>query len=132
MDYSKVEKIIQIILTTIDKVMTLVFLYTVIKMKRRSAMTEINSDRVNKVQENFTFTFKRFVEYYNQQIIDQLVKNRRENSLDAVVCNIPTPLKLDELETAWSFYEDNFEWLEETIYNQVAMNYIQAHDKGGK
>ena len=49
-----------------------------------------------------------------------------------MVCNIPTPLKLDELETAWSFYEDNFEWLEETIYNQVAMNYIQAHDKGGK
>lgn len=93
-------------------------------------MTKLNSDRVNKVKENFTFTFKRFVEYYNQQIIDQLVKNRKENSLDSVVCNIPTPLKLDELETAWSFYEDNFEWLEETIYNQVAMNYIQAHDKG--
>ena len=95
-------------------------------------MTKLNSDRVNKVKENFTFTFKRFGEYYNPQIIDQIVKNRKENSLDAVVYNIPTPLKLDELETAWSFYEDNFEWLEETIYNQVAMNYIQAHDKGGK
>ena len=90
-------------------------------------MTKLNSDRVNKVKENFTFTFKRFVEYYNQQIIDQLVKNRKENSLDAVVYNIPTPLKLDELEIAWSFYDDNFEWLEELVYNAIIKNYNDAH-----
>ena len=93
-------------------------------------MTEINSDRVNKVQENFTFTFKRFVEYYNQQIIDQLVKNRRENSLDAVVCNIPTPLSYSELNVAWSFFEDNFEILEDLIYDRITNNYIDAHEGG--
>ena len=45
-------------------------------------MTEINSDRVNTLQEKFTFTFKRFVEHHNQQIIDQLIKQRKKNSFD--------------------------------------------------
>ena len=91
-------------------------------------MTEINSDRVNK--DNFTFTFKRYVEHHNQQIIDQLIKNRRKNSLDTVVCNIPTPLSYSELSVAWSFFEDNFEILEDLIYDRITNNYIDAHEGG--
>ena len=37
------------------------------------------------------------------------------------------PLSLDELHTAWSFYEDNYEWLEELVYNAIAENYIDSH-----
>ena len=49
-----------------------------------------------------------------------------------MVYNIPTPLKLDELEIAWSFYDDNFEWLEELVYNAIAQNYIDAHSNEPK
>ena len=90
-------------------------------------MTEINSDRVNTLKEKFTFTFKRFVEYRNQQIIDQLIKQRKKDSLDVVVSNLKTPLSLDELHIAWSFYEDNYEWLEELVYNAIAENYLDSH-----
>jgi hypothetical protein len=37
------------------------------------------------------------------------------------------PLSLDELEVAWSFYDDNFEWLEELVYNAIIKNYNDAH-----
>ena len=96
-------------------------------------MTEINSDRVNTLKEKFTFTFKRFVEYRNQQIIDQLIKQRKKGSLDVVVSNLKTPLSLDELHVAWSFYEtsrgneDNFDALEDLVYQTIAENYIDAH-----
>ena len=90
-------------------------------------MTEINSDRVNTLQEKFTFTFKRFVEHHNQQIIDQLIEQRKEGSLDVVVSNLKTPLSLDELNVAWSFFEDNFEILEDLIYDRIYNNYIDAH-----
>ena len=69
-------------------------------------MTKLNSDRVNKVNENFNFTFKKFVEYHNQQIVDAVIHQNKKNmgiNLD--------PLSLDELEIAWSFYDDNFECL---------------------
>ena len=42
-------------------------------------MTKLNSDRVNKVKENFTFTFKRFAEYRNQQIIDAIIHQKKYN-----------------------------------------------------
>ena len=86
---------------------------------------EINSDRVNR--DKFTFTFKRFSEYYNQQIIDQLIKQRKKDSLDVVVSNLTPPLSLDELHVAWSFYEDNFEILEDLLYQSIAENYTDAH-----
>jgi len=85
-------------------------------------MTKLNSDRVNKVNENFNFTFKKFVEYHNQQIVDAVIHQNKKNmgiNLD--------PLSLDELEVAWSFYDDNFEWLEELVYNAIIKNYNDAH-----
>ena len=91
-------------------------------------MTEINSDRVNTLKEKFTFTFKRFVEHHNQQIIDQLIKQRKKNSFDVVVSNIKTPLSYSELNVAWSFFEDNFEILEDLIYDRITNNYIDAHE----
>ena len=90
-------------------------------------MTEINSDRVNTLKEKFTFTFKRFVEYRNQQIVDALIKQKNKGHMVEVI----NPLSLDELHTAWSFYEDNYEWLEELVYNAIAENYLDSHD-GGK
>jgi hypothetical protein len=96
-------------------------------------MTEINSDRVNK--DNFTFTFKRFVEHHNQQIIDQLIELKRKDSLDVTVSELKTPLSFSELSVAWSFFEDNFEILEDLIYDRITNNYIDAHGdelKGGK
>jgi len=90
-------------------------------------MTEINSDRVNTLKEKFTFTYNRFVEYHNQRIIDQLIKLKKKDSLDVVVSNIETPLSLSELNVAWSFYEDNFEILEDLVYQSIAENYIDAH-----
>ena len=95
-------------------------------------MTEINSDRVNTLKEKFTFTYKRFVEYHNQRIVDSLIKQRRKGSLDVVVSNLKTPLSLSELNVAWSFYEDNFEILEDLIFNTISENYIDAHDKVSK
>ena len=95
-------------------------------------MTEINSDRVNTLQEKFTFTFKRFVEYRNQQIVDALIKKKNKGYEESEAIN---PLSLDELHVAWSFYEDNYEWLEELVYNAIAENYIDSHGdelKGGK
>ena len=92
-------------------------------------MTKLNSDRVNKVNENFNFTFKKFVEYHNQRIVDQLIKKRQGKLSDEVSRNTidAFPLSLSELEIAWSFYDDNFEWLEELVYNAIAQNYIDAH-----
>ena len=87
-------------------------------------MTEINSDRVNTLKEKFTFTFKRFVEYRNQQIVDALIKKKNKGYEESEAIN---PLSLDELHVAWSFYEDNYEWLEELVYNAIAENYIDAH-----
>ena len=87
-------------------------------------MTQINSDRVNTLKEKFTFTFKRFVEYRNQQIVDALIKKKNKGYEESEVIN---PLSLDELHIAWSFYEDNYEWLEELVYNAIAENYIDAH-----
>ena len=95
-------------------------------------MTEINSDRVNTLKEKFTFTFKRFVEYRNQQIVDALIKKKNKGYEESEAIN---PLSLDELHVAWSFYEDNYEWLEELVYNAIAENYIDSHGdelKGGK
>jgi len=95
-------------------------------------MTEINSDRVNTLQEKFTFTFKRFVEYRNQQIVDALIKKKNKGYEESEAIN---PLSLDELHVAWSFYEDNYEWLEELVYNAIAENYLDSHGdelKGGK
>ncbi len=89
-------------------------------------MTEINSDRVNK--DNFTFTFKRFVEYHNQRIVDQLIKQRNKDSFDVTVSELKTPLSLSELNVAWSFFEDNFEILEDLIYDRITNNYIDAHE----
>ena len=85
-------------------------------------MTQINSDRVNTLKEKFTFTFKRFVEYRNQQIVDALIKQKNKGHSEVI-----NPLSLDELHVAWSFYEDNYEWLEELVYNAIAENYIDAH-----
>jgi hypothetical protein len=98
-------------------------------------MTEINSDRVNTLKEKFTFTYKRFVEYQNQRIVDDLIKQRKKGSLDVVVSNLKTPLSISELNIAWSFYEDNFDALEDLVYQTIAENYIDAHGdelKGGK
>jgi len=95
-------------------------------------MTEINSDRVNTLKEKFTFTFKRFVEYRNQQIVDALIKKKNKGYEESEAIN---PLSLDELHVAWSFYEDNYEWLEELVYNAIAENYLDSHGdelKGGK
>ena len=92
-------------------------------------MTEINSDRVNTLKERFTFTFKRFVEYRNQQIVDALIKKKNKGYEESEAIN---PLSLDELHVAWSFYEDNYEWLEELVYNAIAENYIDAHEKDSK
>ena len=91
-------------------------------------MTEINSDRVNTLQEKFTFTFKRFVEYHNQRIVDQLIEQRKKDSLDVVVSNLTTPLSLSELNIAWSFYEDNFDALEDLVFSTISENYINAHE----
>ena len=91
-------------------------------------MTEINSDRVNTLKEKFTFTYNRFVEYQNQRIIDQLIKQRKKGSLDVVVSNLETPLSLSELNVAWSFYEDNFEILEDLVFSTISENYINAHE----
>ena len=85
-------------------------------------MTKLNSDRVNKVNENFNFTFKKFVEYHNQQIVDAVIHQKKKGYSKEI-----DPLSLDELEVAWSFYDDNFEWLEELVYNAIAQNYIDAH-----
>ncbi len=41
-------------------------------------MTKLNSDRVNKVNENFNFTFKKFVEYHNQQIVDAVIHKKKK------------------------------------------------------
>ena len=90
-------------------------------------MTEINSDRVNTLKEKFIFTYKRFVEYQNQRIVDDLIKQRKKGSLDVVVSNLKTPLSLSELNIAWSFYEDNFEILEDLVFNTISENYIDAH-----
>ena len=87
-------------------------------------MTEINSDRVNTLKERFTFTFKRFVEYRNQQIVDALIKKKNKGYEESEAIN---PLSLDELHVAWSFYEDNYEWLEELVYNAIAENYLDSH-----
>jgi len=95
-------------------------------------MTQINSDRVNTLKEKFTFTFKRFVEYRNQQIVDALIKKKNKGYEESEAIN---PLSLDELHVAWSFYEDNYEWLEELVYNAIAENYLDSHGdelKGGK
>ena len=91
-------------------------------------MTEINSDRVNTLKEKFTFTYNRFVEHQNQRIIDQLIKQRKKGSLDVVVSNLETPLSLSELNVAWSFYEDNFEILEDLVFSTISENYINAHE----
>ena len=93
-------------------------------------MTEINSDRVNK--DNFTFIFKRYVEHHNQQIIDQLIKQRKKDSFDVTVSELKTPLSLSELNVAWSFFENNFEILEDLVYESIAENYIDAHEKDSK
>ena len=85
-------------------------------------MTEINSDRVNTLKEKFTFTFKRFVEYRNQQLVDALIKQKNKGHSEVI-----NPLSLDELHVAWSFYEDNYEWLEELVYNAIAENYLDSH-----
>ena len=85
-------------------------------------MTEINSDRVNTLKEKFTFTFKRFVEYRNQQIVDALIKQKNKGHSEVI-----NPLSLDELHIAWSFYEDNFDILEDLVYQTIAENYIDAH-----
>ena len=95
-------------------------------------MTEINSDRVNTLREKFTFTYKRFVEYHNQRIVDQLIKQRNKDSFDVTVSELKTPLSLSELHIAWSFYEDNFEILEDLVYESIAENYIDAHEKDSK
>ena len=95
--------------------------------KEGVSMTEINSDRVNTLKEKFTFTYKRFVEYHNQRIIDQLIKQRKKGSFDIVVSKLKTPLSLSELNIAWSFYEDNFEILEDLVFNTISENYIDAH-----
>ena len=101
-------------------------------------MTEINSDRVNTLQEKFTFTYKRFVEYHNQQIIDQLIKQRKKDGTDIKfvqnfdISNLKTPLSLSELNIAWSFYEDNFEILEDLVFNTISENYIDAHSNEPK
>ena len=87
-------------------------------------MTQINSDRVNTLKEKFTFTFKRFVEYRNQQIVDALIKKKNKGYEESEAIN---PLSLDELHVAWSFYEDNYEWLEELVYNAIAENYLDSH-----
>ena len=89
-------------------------------------MTEINSDRVNTLQEKFIFTYKRFVEYRNQQIVDALIKQKNKGHSEVI-----NPLSLDELHIAWSFYEDNFDALEDLVYQTIAENYINAHE-GGK
>jgi len=85
-------------------------------------MTEINSDRVNTLKEKFTFTYKRFAEYHNQRIVDALIKQKNKGHSEVI-----TPLSLDELHIAWSFYEDNFEILEDLVYQSIAENYIDAH-----
>ena len=95
-------------------------------------MTEINSDRVNTLKEKFTFTYKRFVEYQNQRIVDDLIKQRKKGSLDVVVSNLKTPLSISELNIAWSFYEDNFDALEDLVYQTIAENYIDAHQNDSK
>ena len=86
-------------------------------------MTEINSDRVNTLKEKFTFTFKRFVEYRNQQIVDALIKQKNKGHSEVI-----NPLSLDKLHMAWSFFEDNFEILEDLIYDRITSNYIDAHE----
>ena len=98
--------------------------------KEGVSMTEINSDRVNTLKEKFTFTFKRFVEHHNQQIIDQLIKQRKKDSFDVTVSELKTPLSLSELNVAWSFFENNFEILEDLVFNTVSENYINAHERG--
>jgi hypothetical protein len=93
-------------------------------------MTEINSVNAASLAKNLkelNFTFERFVEYHNQRIVDQLIKQRKKGSLDVVVSNLTTPLSLSELNVAWSFYEDNFDVLEDIVYQSIAENYIDAH-----
>ena len=85
-------------------------------------MTEINSDRVNTLKEKFTFTYKRFAEYHNQRIVDALIKQKNKGHSEVI-----NPLSLDELHIAWSFYEDNFDILEDLVYQTIAENYIDAH-----
>ena len=90
-------------------------------------MTEINSDRVNTLKEKFTFTYKRFVEYHNQRIVDALIKQKNKGHSEVI-----NPLSLDELHIAWSFYEDNFDALEDLVYQTIAENYIDAHQNDSK
>ena len=90
-------------------------------------MTKLNSDRVNKVNENFNFTFKKFVEYHNQQIVDAVIHQKKKGHSYVNNSSVIDPLSLDELEIAWSFYDDNFEWLEELVYNAIIKNYNDAH-----
>ena len=85
-------------------------------------MTQINSDRVNTLKEKFTFTYKRFAEYHNQRIVDALIKQKNKGHSEVI-----NPLSLDELHIAWSFYEDNFDILEDLVYQTIAENYIDAH-----
>jgi len=81
------------------------------------------------------FTFNRFVEHHNQGVNDSLVKQRAKNSFSLLnnfpadtIDNIKTPLTRSELNVAWSFFEDNFEILEDIIFNHITNNYIDGHE----
>ena len=79
-------------------------------------------------KDNFIFTFNKFVEHHNQGVIDSLVQQRKPNSFDVTVSKLKTPLTHSELNVAWSFFEDNFEILEDIIYDHITSNYIDAHE----
>ena len=82
---------------------------------------------------NFNFTFDRFVEHHDKGIKDSLVKIRKPSSFNLNLFpeganKIKTPLTHSELNVAWSFFEDNFEILEDIIYDHITSNYIDAHE----
>ena len=84
---------------------------------------------------NFNFTFDRFVEHHNQGVNDSLVKQRVKNSFSLLnnfpadtIDNIKTPLTHSELNVAWSFFEDNFEILENLIFDHITSNYTDGHE----
>jgi len=79
-------------------------------------------------KDNFIFTFNKFVEHHNQGVIDSLVQQRKPNSFDVTVSKLKTPLTHSELNVAWSFFEDNFEILENLIFDRITSNYIDGHE----
>jgi len=79
-------------------------------------------------KDNFIFTFNKFVEHHNQGVIDSLVQQRKPNSFDVTVSKLKTPLTRSELNVAWSFFEDNFEILENLIFDRITSNYIDGHE----